>query len=549
MNLFGLHFLDWTAIAVYLLCITWIGYRTKSSIRSREDFYMAGRRFGKVLMIFHSFGAGTHTDQAVAVTGACYRNGMSGIWAQWQWMFTTPFYWLLAPVFRRSRCLTTAELFNDRYGASASLLFVFVSVVSITLNIGIMLQGTGLVIFSMTNGAISQSAAIGIMTVSFIVYGIAGGLVAAVITDMIQGIFIIILSFLMVPYALYSVGGLQAIRDQAGPDILNLISEHTITVPIIALLSLNAMVGIVAQSQVMATTSAGKTEWEGRVGMTYGNFLKRICTLGWALIGVCAIVLYPNLGLENQSEYAFGYAVADLLPIGLRGVMLASIMSAAMSTCDALMISTSALFTDNLYRAHLKPGKTEAHYLLVARIASVLIVVAAILFSSLFPTVLEGAFTFFQTTASIGIAFWMGIFWRRMNTAGVFASFIIATIVLYTAKIFIFPVSIFGVAPAIAYQTLLFIPAGIIAGWLVSLCTQKPEAERVDYFFVKIHTPIGQEDKLSLPLADAIPPSQRLIDCGGLFIVKPNRVSCLGFVAAWGVVLLLIGGTQLLLML
>jgi SSS family transporter len=543
----GLPLLDWSMVFLYLIAITWIGYRTKSVIHTREDFYMAGRRFGKVLMIFHSFGAGTHSDQAVAVAGACYRNGMSGIWAQWQWMFTTPFYWLLAPVFRRSRCLTTAELYYERFGPSASLLFVMVSVISMTLNLGIMLQGTGLVISSMTNGAISQTMAVCIMTVSFLVYGVAGGLVAAVVTDLIQGIFIFFLSFLLVPFGLIAVGGLTGIREHASPEILQLISAHSINLPVILLLSLNAMVGIVAQSQIMATTSAGKTEWEGRVGMTYGNFLKRICTAGWALIGVCAIVLFPELGAQNQSEHAFGYAVSHLLPTGLRGIMLASIMAAAMSTCDALMISTSALLTDNVYRAYIKPGKDEKHYLFSARMVSFFVVLISILFSALFPTVLEGAFTFFQLTASIGLSFWMGIFWRRMNTAGVFASFICATGTLAIAKFWIFPVAVYGVTPAIAYQTLLFIPAGLVSGWLISLLTPPTDSSIVDRFFVKIHTPIGQEEKLSLSLEQAIPPQDRWFDWGGLFIVKPNQESWIGFLVACLFVFILIAATQVLL--
>ncbi|MBN2325633.1 MAG: sodium:solute symporter family protein, partial [Candidatus Omnitrophica bacterium] len=514
----GLHALDWVAVFLYLLGITAVGWATRTTIRTREDFFMAGRRFGKLLMIFHSFGAGTHTDQAVAVTGACYRNGISGIWVQWQWMFTTPFYWLLAPVFRRSRCLTTADVFRERYTQSASLLFVVISVFSMTMNIGVMLKGTGLVISSMTGGAISQTAAILVMTVSFLVYGVAGGLVAAVVTDLIQGIFILFLSFLMVPFALWAAGGFEGIRANAFPGSLDLISAQTITFPVIALLSLNAMVGIVAQSQVMASTSAGKTEWEGRVGMTYGNFLKRICTLGWALIGVCALVMYPNLG-AGETEHAFGYAAADLLPAGLRGVMLASIMAAAMSTCDALMVSTSALLTENVYRIHIAAGRADDHYLKIGRIFSFAIVLIAVGFSFAFPTVLEGAFTFFQVTASIGISFWMGILWRRMNSAGVFASFACAAFALYASKFYFFPSSVYGTAPAIAYQTAVFIPIGVMAGVLVSLLTSPLDRAGVERFFVKIHTPIGCEDRLGLSLDQAIPSKDRLMDAGGLFLV------------------------------
>ncbi len=547
VHILGLHTWDWIAVAVYLSGITFVGLATRTTIRTREDFFMAGRRFGKVLMMFHSFGAGTHTDQAVAVSGASYRNGISGIWVQWQWMFTTPFYWLLAPVFRRSRCLTTADVYRERFGQPASVLFTTVSAITMTMNIGIMLQGTGLVISSMTGGAISQPLAVFVMTLSFIVYGTAGGLVAAVVTDLIQGIFIIILSFMLIPFALWTVGGLEGIREQTSSGTLDLISAQGITWPVILLLSLNAMTGIVAQSHVMATTSAGKTEWEGRVGMTYGNFMKRICTLGWALIGVCALVMFPGLHEQGQSEHAFGYAAAELLPIGVRGIMLASIMAAAMSTCDALMVATSALLTENIYRIHIKPGRPDVHYLSVGRIFSVVIVLLALGFSSVFPTVLEGAFTFFQLTATIGLSFWLGILWRRMNSAGVFTSFLFATVTLYFAKFHWFPSSVYGTAPAIAFQTACFIPVGLISGWITSLLTRPTDPATVERFFVKIHTPIGREENLGLPLDEAIPKNSRLFDAGGLLILKPDRQSLLGFLVACGIVVLLIGGTYLLL--
>ncbi len=347
----------------------------------------------------------------------------------------------------------------------------------------------------------------------------------------------------MVPFALWTVGGFEGIRTSASPAILDLISSHQITIPVIGLLSLNAMVGIVAQSQVMATTSAGKTEWEGRVGMTYGNFLKRICTLGWALIGVCALVMYPGLGVE-ESERVFGYAIADLLPAGLRGLMLASIMAAAMSTCDALMVATSGLITENVYRAYLAKERDEKHYLAVGRTMSLVIVLLALFFSTVFPTVLEGAFTFFQITASIGISFWMGILWRRMNTVGVFVSFFTAALTLYVAKYYLFPSSVYGIAPAIAYQTACFLPVGIVSGCLASVFTQPINQTITDRFFVRIHTPIGAEEKLELPLDEAIPTRERLFDSFGLFLVKPDRQSWVGFLVAAAIVFVLIYGAQ-----
>ncbi len=68
-HVLGLHTWDWIAVVLYILGITIVGLATRTTIRSREDFFMAGRRFGKIFMIFHSFGAGTHSEHAVRAAG------------------------------------------------------------------------------------------------------------------------------------------------------------------------------------------------------------------------------------------------------------------------------------------------------------------------------------------------------------------------------------------------------------------------------------------------------------------------------------------------
>ena len=82
----------------------------------------AGRRFGKPFMIFFAFGAGTSGNDAVGVSAKTYTNGLSGIWYQWLWLFCTPFYWLIAPVMRRMRALTTGDYFEYRYDGSVAAL-------------------------------------------------------------------------------------------------------------------------------------------------------------------------------------------------------------------------------------------------------------------------------------------------------------------------------------------------------------------------------------------------------------------------------------------
>ena len=85
---------------IYLLGVTILGIKIGKRIKGSADFFMP-RRFGKGMMMMHAFGTGTASDQAVVVSSASFKNGLSGIWFQWLWLFCTPFYWLIAPIFRR----------------------------------------------------------------------------------------------------------------------------------------------------------------------------------------------------------------------------------------------------------------------------------------------------------------------------------------------------------------------------------------------------------------------------------------------------------------
>ena len=208
----GLHIADILVLGLYLVGITVIGIWAARRIKNIADFFMP-RRFGKVMMITHAFGTGTHSDQAVSVASKSFTNGLSGIWYQWLWLFATPFYWLIAPVMRRFRAITTADVFEARFSPSVAMLFAVVGMLNLSINIGVMLKGAGAVIDASTTGLVSSNVAIAVMTVMFVIYGIAGGLSAAIITDFIQGVLTVVFSFVLLPFILSAVGGLQGIHE------------------------------------------------------------------------------------------------------------------------------------------------------------------------------------------------------------------------------------------------------------------------------------------------------------------------------------------------
>ncbi len=558
----GLELIDWVVIVAYLVGITFIGLWAVRRVRSSASFFIGDRKFGKIMMAFFMFGSGTHSDQAVSVAAKTYRTGASGIWYQWLWLFVTPFFWLIAPFFRRMRAITTGDYFEVRYGPSVSGLYAAMGILPLLVAIGVMLKGSGALVEAVSGGAISSNLAIIAMTVIFLIYGIAGGLSAAIATNFVQGLLTVVLSFLILPFALDKVGGMSGLRQSiSDPHMLALVSPGEITLFYIIVIAFNALVGWVTMPETMANCAAGKTEMEGRTGVTVGIFGKRICTIAWMLTGLCAVVMYAQL---DDADLAYGKMAHDLLPAiapGLIGLFIASMLASIMSTCDSLMVVASALFTENLYKKFLVLGKADKHYTLVGRIVSALVVILGIFVAFNLESVVEGLEFYWMLSALMGIAFWAGLFWRRATVAGAWAA------TLSSLGAFVFTsTKLLGVVPwdfnarfahrlpdfmlwqgelYLPWQMIIYLSAGFVALVVVSLLTGRVPAEKLDRFYACLRTPIGPNEPESEPftLPPGVQPGPRnvLIQHRDFEIPKPTLIGIGGFLAAWVGVGLLVG--------
>ncbi|MCH7688268.1 MAG: hypothetical protein IH899_16560 [Planctomycetes bacterium] len=523
----GLHVIDWAVLLVYFVVVVAIGVWSFKKVKDMSDFFMGGRRFGKVFMMFFAFGSGTSGEQAIGVVAGTWRVGLAGIWWQFLWLWATPFYWIVAPVMRRMRALTTADFFEARFSSSTATLY---SIYGIITSIAFMaggLYGSGKMVNALTGGELDRIAqehplevpeikwntetksietgtrqvqgyefAILAMTVMFVIYGMAGGLGAAILTDLIQGILTITFSFLLLPFVFKMINGFGQLHLQsnlkegmlnlvASPEVAASLGKEPITPFYVFMLSITALAGIVVQPHIMGVCGAGKTEFEGRFGFTFGNFLKRFCTMAWTFTGLACIVwylgdnsplkhadkpldsnsaafqqlseseqtkileereLFQSLKDRASTEYAtfdekkqsqidtvdkqfadelFGRAAYEILPTiapGLVGLLLASLLAAVMSSSDAQMVVSSGLFTENIYKRFLVRNKSQRHYLNVGRVAGLIIVLAALFLQATFTDVIDVLRVIIKTPAAIGISLWIGIVWRGWTPMAVWLS-------------------------------------------------------------------------------------------------------------------------------
>ena len=190
---------DWVVLVAYLLAMAGIGIFVGLKVKDTEHYFLGKRKFSKWLMIGQSFGKGTHAEMPVSLAGAVYTIGASGIWYHWKNLFATPFYWVMAPVFRRIRRTTLAELIEDRYGAWMGNVYTLFALSFFTFNTASMLKGAAKVINQAAGGNVGVNTVVVAMTTIFILYSLIGGLIATAWTDFFQGFLIIALSFMLIP--------------------------------------------------------------------------------------------------------------------------------------------------------------------------------------------------------------------------------------------------------------------------------------------------------------------------------------------------------------
>ena len=543
---YALHWLDWAVIAGYFILIMIIGAIAARRVKRTEDYFLGHRSFNVWLVIGQAFGTGTHAEMPVSLAGKVYSSGYAGIWYQWKNLFITPFYWILAPLFRRFRRTTTGEVYEDRYGNFMGMVYAIFALAYFVFNLGAMLKGAGKLVSVATGAAVEPNTVVLLMTGSFLIYSFFGGLFAVAYTDFVQGFLIIILSFMLIPLGLSAVGGFTGVRETLPPEMLSMVTPGDVGLFTILMLTINGLIGIVAQPHILASVGTGHDEYSCRMGMAGGNFVKRFCTIGWALAGLIVAVILLQRGAPPLAdpEDAFGYATREFLFPGSVGLMIASVLAANMSTASAFMVDGGALFTQNFYRRYVNKTKSDRHYLMVGRFAGVMVTMAGVVFGLYVGSVLE-AFLFTETIAAfMGVSMFGAISWRRANRHGAFASLIVSSALFFYltyqdfGELLRWDETNFGIA----------ILTGFITLAVVSLAT-KPEPEKaLREFYERLDSPsyldlkTGEEKTLREPGHDLL--FVHLFDLqprkGWRHFYQRFRVDINGLLLSFGVVAALI---------
>lgn len=470
--------IDYVVLIGYFVIMILIGLWAMRHVRDQEDYFMGGRGFGKLLQTFAAFGAGTGAHEPVQVGRTVWTSGLSGVWSALMWLFVTPIYWITAVWYRRMRHLTLGDWFVERYqsramGAAYTLfaivfyMFYLSTMFSAIAKFAVPLLGfeTGLFDLPLRYTLIPLIAGV------VIAYGVLGGLTAAYWTDLVQGIFIILLSVLLIPYGLWllctqfgaagsesMMEGFSIMHQRISPDYFSLFagpSSGEFPIQYIVSLSLLGMVGIVVQPHFIATGGgSAKSEDEARIGLVVGNFLKRLCTVGWALTALIALALLAgSTEIAADPDRVWGVAAREILGpmnLGLVGLMLACLLAAMMSSADTYMIVTSALVVRNVYAAYINPNAEEKQYVFLGRMTGLLIIVGAAAVSLTYADVFGQFKMAMELPILFAAPFWVGMYWRRANRTAVWGTVFISLLIF-----FILPAVIPAVQPDLREHPML----------------------------------------------------------------------------------------------
>ena len=437
--------LDYLVLIAYFGLMSVIGFICMRLVKGQDDYFLGGRGFGKLLQTFAAFGAGTGSSDPVNTGRTTFTSGMSGMWSVMYWLFVTPFYWITAVWYRRMRHTTLGDWYAERYESRLlAAVYAFFGIFFMVVYGSMMFSAIGKVAAPLVGTGVFQLGEreigieyllVPIIGIIVLIYGIAGGLRAAYWTDLVQGICIVLLSLLLIPFGLNALvekfgdpttmgmyDGFRIMHEQVAPEFFSVVgSTSTSEFPlhfIVAVVLINLMTIVVQPHFILTGGGSAKSESNARWGLVIGNFLKRFCTIGWVLTALLVLALYADSPeLAEDPDRTWGVASRELLGPGLRGLMLACLLAALMSSIDVYMIVGSALVVRNIYVAFFQPKATEQQCLRVARLTGIVVVGGSVLFSLSMMDVFAQLQLTWIVMVPMAAPFWIGMYWRRATAA------------------------------------------------------------------------------------------------------------------------------------
>ena len=432
----GLELLDWIVIVGYLLLSIGIGvFVVKHDSRNITDFFVAGRNLPWWLLGTSIAATWFATDAPLAVTALVRTKGIYGNWLWWYLgtgiMMMVFFY---AKYWRRAEILTDAEMIELRYsGRSASILRGFTAGFFGVFKNCISLGWIMLAMLKFSNIMLGWSAefALGITLAFALIHTLTSGIKGVVILDMLHFSAGTISTIILAILVLVQVGGPTALGEQlaASPDaplgVLDMFPNMS-HIDVTEMIAFVCLIGVLwlGQAQgdgyiVQRLISAKNERHAIKASLWFAVAGVVILTWPWIVVGLGSIVILPISGapeaLLADPELAYPMMINEVLPVGLRGLLVAAFMAAFMSTVDTHLCWGGSYMVNDIYKRFINEKASDNHYMLVSRLSIVVLLLLSAVAAWQMDSIAGAWIYIIEIVSGIAIILMLRWFWWRIN--------------------------------------------------------------------------------------------------------------------------------------
>ena len=435
--------LDWIVVAVYFLILLVIVALELRRQRTATDYFLAGRNVGFFAIGGSIFASNIGSEHIVGLAGQGASTGLAVAHYELHAWIVVLLAWVFVPFYYQAGVFTMPEFLERRFGPRPRWMLSLVSLAAYVLTKVSVTVYAGALVFSVllpdTFGGPQNAFWVGaVLTVVVTgLYTVAGGLRIVLYTDAAQALILIFGSVILTYFGLEALGGwseLTAFADERVADYALWRPLSDPDFPWLGILIASPVVGIwywCTDQYIVQRTLAAKDLKTARRGALFGAFLKLWPVLIFLVPGMIGAALDARGALaiptgpngEQLADQVFPTMVATLLPSGLRGLVVAALLAALMSSLSSLFNSTATLFTVDVYEK-LRPQASQARIVLVGRLATLVVTGLGLLWIPVMPLVSGGGlYQYLQNVQSylappITAVFLLGLTSGRINTRG-----------------------------------------------------------------------------------------------------------------------------------
>jgi len=420
--------LDYIVVILYFLIISVIAYFSSKKANSVKNYFLAGRDVGFFAVGASLFASNIGSEHLVGLAGSGASSGLAVAHFELLAVFILIILgYIFAPFYFKANVYTMPEYLEKRYSKASRIYLSSVSIIGYVLTkISVTLFAGGIIL----NAVLGVDPLIGsLLLILFTgIYTILGGLNSVIYTEVIQTVLMILGSFLVLLFGLNAVGGYHELVSKLPHDYFSMWKgiDHP-EFPFTGILLGAPILGIwywCTDQYIVQRVLAAKDIEQARGGTIFAAFLKILPLFIFVFPGLIAYALYPEI-VKQQPDKALPLLIINILPIGVKGLVVAGFLAALMSSLASTFNSCSTLLTLDIYKL-FKKDANEKELLIFGKVTTVLLVFLGILWIPMMKYISSKMYVYLQSVQAyiappIAAVFIMGLIYKKATpTASIF---------------------------------------------------------------------------------------------------------------------------------